>query len=165
MILKVPNFILHFRPKCFIITEEVCEPKQERKCQPAYEEQCQQLTKKNGKCSTAYKDVPYQDNVCNDEYVQECPQVWEERYGTKVWVPDTKNCVNLVSMENKTLLSEFPTLCPKVIKHLILQKFSFRKKPIAKLLQNTGRKSIKNAKICNTVNVTQFQHTKTSANL
>ena len=112
---------LRFRPKCFIITEEVCQPKQERKCQPAYEEQCQQLTKKNGKCSTAYKDVPYQDTVCNDEYIQECPQVWEERYGTKVWVPDTKNCVNLVSMENKTLLSEFPTLCPKVIKHLILQ--------------------------------------------
>ena len=123
MIPKVPNFILCFRPKCFIITEEVCQPKQERKCQPAYEEQCQQLTKKNGKCSTAYKDVPYQDTVCNDEYIQECPQVWEERYGTKVWVPDTKNCVNLVSMENKTLLSEFPTLCPKVIKHLILQTF------------------------------------------
>ena len=121
MIPKVPNFILCFRPKCFIITEEVCQPKQERKCQPAYEEQCQQLTKKNGKCSTAYKDVPYQDTVCNDEYIQECPQVWEERYGAKVWVPDTKNCVNLVSMKNKTLLSEFPTLCPKVIKHLILQ--------------------------------------------
>merc|ERR1712170_191460 len=79
-----------YKPKCFIITEEVCQPKQERKCQPAYEEQCQQLTKKNGKCTTAYKDVPYEDTVCNDEYVQECPQVWEERYGTNVWVPDTK---------------------------------------------------------------------------
>ena len=79
------------------------------------------MTKKNGKCSTAYQDVPYEDTVCNDEYVQECPQVWEERYGAKVWVPDTKNCVNLVSMKINTI-SEFPTLCPKVIKHLILQK-------------------------------------------
>ena len=163
MIPKVPNLILCFRPKCFIITEEVCEPKQERKCQPVYEEQCQQLTKKNGKCTIAYKDVPYEDTVCNDEYVQECPQVWEERYGTKIWVPDTKNCVNLVSMKNKTL-SVFPTL-PNSNQVSNFAKISFRKKPIAKLLQNTGKKNIKSAKICLTVNVTQFQLLITSAKL
>ena len=104
------NDILRFRQKCYIITEEVCQPIQERKCEPVYEEQCQEVT--NRICSTAYKDVPYQDTDCTDEYVKECPQVWEERYGAKIWVPETKNCLNLVgTIQNKDKNTECFYLC------------------------------------------------------
>ena len=78
------------------------------------------MIKKNGKCTTAYRDVPYQDTVCNDEYIQECPEVWEEHYGAKVWVPDTENCVNLVSI--KIRQCHCFQLSQKVMRHLNLQK-------------------------------------------
>ena len=56
------------------------------------------------KCYDAYKNVPYQDEECNPEFVKECPKVWEVQQGAKVWVPDTTRCVNLVSFKQEIML-------------------------------------------------------------
>lgn len=87
--------------KCENVNERVCKPKQERVCNTVYENKCQTLTRP--KCYDAYKNVPYQDEECNPEFVKECPKVWEVQQGAKVWVPDTNRCVNLKKTKCKTV--------------------------------------------------------------
>ena len=52
-----------------------------RKCNPVEEPYC----------------TTEEQEVCNDDYVTECPEKWEiQNGGAKVWVPDTDKCVSLV---------------------------------------------------------------------
>ena len=51
------------------------------------------------KCNPVEEDICTSENqeVCNDDFVTECPEIWEiQNGGARVWVPDTDKCVSLV---------------------------------------------------------------------
>ena len=88
------TFLLFCRTKCTTIKEEVCLQNSQAVCHTKFKEKCDTISKKE--CYTEDMNITNNEQTCTDKYAAECPEKWAKMQSATVWIPGTKNCVDLV---------------------------------------------------------------------